>query len=248
MKIAAATAPRPPAARTMPSVSAEACRSFLTTNGSNTSVGPRNTRYATAAETSVPPIQRTRKSRCFSGTKRCRLEKPPGRSSCSKLCCIGRRPSANVDLLRLAEEAEQCLRPHWAGEQETLTELTAEVLQRPLLFRQLDALGDDLQRQACAQGDDRGLQRDVLARADERPVHLQDVDREPTEVAERRVARSEVVHREADAEPLQIEQPLNGEVRVRHHHRLCDLEDERRGGKTGPLKRCADVVHDRLRL
>src|SRR5947208_2300373 len=54
IQTAAPTAPTPPAASTTPNVRADACRSFLTTNGSRTSVGPRKSRYATAADASVP--------------------------------------------------------------------------------------------------------------------------------------------------------------------------------------------------
>src|ERR671925_403645 len=59
---AAPTAPTPPAANTRPSERAEACRSFLTTYGSRTSVGPRNARYASAAESSVPQSQTRRRT------------------------------------------------------------------------------------------------------------------------------------------------------------------------------------------
>src|SRR5919201_880298 len=59
---AAPTAPTPPAAKTSPSERAEACRSFFTTYGSSTSVGPRNARYARAAESSVPQSQTRRRT------------------------------------------------------------------------------------------------------------------------------------------------------------------------------------------
>src|ERR687888_608740 len=60
---AAPTAPTPPAANTSPSARAEPCRSFFTTYGRSTSVGPRKTRYASAAESSVPHSHTRRRTK-----------------------------------------------------------------------------------------------------------------------------------------------------------------------------------------
>src|SRR5439155_1345309 len=70
--ITAPIAAAPPAASTRPSVPAEPWRSFLTTNGNSTSAGPRKTRYAIPAETSVPQSQarrRTNRSPCLSAAR-----------------------------------------------------------------------------------------------------------------------------------------------------------------------------------
>ena len=94
----------------------------------------------------------------------------------------------------------------------------------------LDALGDDLELQRLAQGDHGGREARCLRRcavAQEGAVHLEDVDREAAEVAQRRVAGAEVVHREPDAESLELVKPLHRELRVGHQHRLGDLERER---------------------
>src|SRR2546426_7756592 len=102
------------------------------------------------------------------------------------------------------EEADQRIDTHRSREQEALSDLAPEVLERLLLLGKLDALGDDVERKTCPERDDRGLQGDVLAGADERAIHLEDVDREAAEVAQGGVTRSEIVHREADPERLQI--------------------------------------------
>ena len=70
-----------------------------------------------------------------------------------------------------------------------------------------------------AQRDDRGRRgRRRLGRravAQERAVHLEDVDREPAEVAQRRVAGAEVVEREPHAERLELAQALRPRARCR---------------------------------
>ena len=83
---------------------------------------------------------------------------------------------------------------------------------------------------------------------EERAVHLEDVDREPAEVARATSSRCRSRPSPADAERLQLVQPRNGEVRVGHHHGLGDLEDERRRWEPARLERFAHVVDDRLRL
>src|SRR6266550_966590 len=99
---------------------------------------------------------------------------------------MGRRPAARVRPLRApGEELEQGAGVHRAGEEEPLSDLAAEVVQRVLLLWKLDALGDDVELEARAERDDRRGQRHVFARADEGTIHLQDVDREPAQIAER---------------------------------------------------------------
>src|SRR5207253_2663669 len=75
------------------------------------------------------------------------------------------------------------------------------------LLRLLDALGKCLDRESLAELDEgvnEGLALLVLAKpGDERPVDLQRVHREPLEMSERGVSRSEVVDRDAYPELLQ---------------------------------------------
>src|SRR5262249_62198432 len=79
-----------------------------------------------------------------------------------------------------------------------------------------------------------GVARDVL---DERAVDLHAVDREALEIAERGVARAEVVDRYRDAERLDPLQPLGGVLRVLHRHRLGDLELEEARREPAPVER-----------
>ena len=92
---------------------------------------------------------------------------------------------------------------HRAREMVALAELAAEVEQALDLARLLDALGDDPQPERLAERDDRMGERPLVGapvgRHDEVPGDLQDVDREPAQVAERRVAGPEVVDRDPDA-------------------------------------------------
>ena len=91
-------------------------------------------------------------------------------------------------------------------------------------------------------GQPRGHRR--CAGGQQRAVHLEDVEREAAEVAQRRVAGPEVVHREADAERAQLVRAAHREVDVGHHHRLGDLERERRRLEPGVGQRLADVGDD----
>src|SRR4051794_19834587 len=108
--------------------------------------------------------------------------------------------------MRRAEERDGGLRVHRAREQEALAQVATQRAQRVPLLLVLDALGDHLERKRRAEADDGGRQAVLLRRgalAQEGAVHLEDVDREAAEVAERRIARAEVVQRERDAQLLQ---------------------------------------------
>src|SRR5829696_8839971 len=124
----------------------------------------------------VMPAQRTRKSRYFSGASRPLRASPPGRSSASWLCCIGRRRRVEIQLRRCrtcsAKKLCECRRAHRLREQVALPELTAEFFERGRLFGQLDSFSDNLEREARAERDDRGGQRLVVLGANERTVHL----------------------------------------------------------------------------
>src|SRR5581483_10819840 len=100
---------------------------------------------------------------------------------------------------RLAEISHERAMRHRLREEEALAELATEILQRLDLALVLDALGDDLEAEALADGDDRGGEAGsaLSVGPEERAVHLEDVDRQPAEIAERGVAGAEVVHRDA---------------------------------------------------
>ena len=87
----------------------------------------------------------------------------------------------------------------------------------------------------------------VADRAHERAVDLQDVDRELTQVRERRVAGAEVVDRDADAELLDRRAAgARSSVGVVHDRGLGELDDERRRGEvrssSSALRRSRDEV------
>src|SRR5579862_3479305 len=153
------------------------------------------------------PAHSNRKSRERSGLSRPTRSMLPRRSSPSKLCCIGVELGDHTVAVRdrtvaaareiLGERAER----HRPAEQEALAQLEAEVLEQVDLVGALDAFGDDFEPEPLADRHDRGRETVVVdAAAEERPVHLEDVDRQAAEVAEGRVAGAEVVHRDTHAE------------------------------------------------
>src|SRR5215210_3728370 len=103
---------------------------------------------------------------------------------------LGERPAGAEGGLELA-------RVEGLGEQVALPEATSESLEERELVGTLDALRDGVDLQHVAELHDRRRESGVLVGgADpvhERLVDLQDVDREPAEVAERGVPRPEVV-------------------------------------------------------
>ena len=72
----------------------------------------------------------------------------------------------------------------------------------------LDALGDRLHPEMMRELEDRLRERRLVRMpsqlGDERAMHLEDLDRVPLEVAERRVAGAEVVDRQPDSELTEL--------------------------------------------
>src|SRR3954466_10211024 len=92
--------------------------------------------------------------------------------------------------MRRGEEGQGRLGVHRVREQEALAEVATQLPQRLPLLVVLDALGDHLERERRAQADDGGGQAVQLRRGallQEGAVHLEDVDREAAEVAQRGV-------------------------------------------------------------
>ena len=115
----------------------------------------------------------------------------------------------------------------WPGEQEPLSEQTADLAQRVELSGALDPLGDHVHPERRAELDSGAHNRDPLARrqrGNQCPVELDDVEREPLEAAQRRVAGAEVVKRELNAKPAQLRDDRLG-TGV-EHETLGDLEHE----------------------
>src|SRR5690242_19911611 len=128
----------------------------------------------------VIPAHSSRKLRWRSGTRRFSLEKPPGRSSDSWLCSrrfglLSPGGRWRLGLLACEELAERVL-AHRLGEEEALTELAAQIAQGRHLVETLDALGDDVEPEALAEGDDRRGEAGVrlVVGDEERAVHLED--------------------------------------------------------------------------
>src|SRR5215216_6485585 len=152
------------------------------------------------------PLQSRRKSRWRSGARMPARSYPPAGSSASWLCSIG---GALIAAGR--QELQRRVDVHRPGEVEPLAHLAAEIAERVPLLRELDPLGHDLEVERGAERHDGGRQTGRVGRrplAQERAVHLEDVDGEAAQVAERRVAGAEVVEREPHAELLELPQPL----------------------------------------
>src|ERR687890_486156 len=113
---------------------------------------------------------------------------------------IGRRLAGEHPVYRSGRQG--------GGEEVSLTQPTAQTDQRGALLGDFDAFGDRLQLERVAQPDDRPCQgRAVGAKPDlldERARDLEDVDREPLEITERRVPRTEVVDGEPDPDCLEL--------------------------------------------
>ena len=97
--------------------------------------------------------------------------------------------------------------------------------------------------EAVGEGDDRVHDEAAVGVAvevgDEHPVDLHDVDREPLEIAERRVAGSEVVEREHHAELLELVERDERPFAVSEEHALGHLERDhvRIGVRVGEHRR-----------
>ena len=83
-----------------------------------------------------------------------------------------------------------------------------------------------------------------LAGHDEVAGDLEDVDREPAQVAERRVAGPEVVDRDPDAARAERLEPGDRRRRVVEHRRLGQLEDESAGPQAGLAQDRLDLVDE----
>src|SRR5205085_12345020 len=110
--------------------------------------------------------------------------------------------------------------------------VTAKLLQQMHLRVVLDALGDDFQAERVGERNDHG---DDIARItgiahayDEAAVDLEDIDRQPRQVAERAITRAEIVHRDFDAGAAQRLQLARARLDVVDENALRDLEVDQR--------------------
>src|ERR1019366_6849568 len=102
-----------------------------------------------------------------------------------------------------AENAGGALDRTGSREQVPLSELAAEPAQPLQLVGILDPLSDDPKIEVSSEGDDRGGERPLpgvaFRRTNEVLGDLEDIDREPAQVAERRVSGPEIVDGDPDA-------------------------------------------------
>src|SRR3954468_18711169 len=107
---------------------------------------------------------------------------------------------------------------------EALRTMAAEVLHDSLLSVAFDSFGDELEAERFPQTND-SLEKGKIGRAavdpgGEAAVDLHDVDRQPPEICERRIAGTEVVERELDAAILQGVELLLGALAARDEDAL----------------------------
>jgi len=93
-----------------------------------------------------------------------------------------------------------------------------------------------------------GVARPRVQAGDELAVDFQQVDREPAQIGQRRVARPEVVDGDLDAEFLQRAQRRGRRLGIAHDDALGDLEAEQRGIETSPFEDVGDVVDEHRRV
>ena len=139
-----------------------------------------------------------------------------------------------------------------AADEEALQLVAAMIAQEVRLVQRLDALGRTPHAERLRQrqrghrnGTAVGTGLDVL---DEALVDLDLVERERAQIAERRVARPEIVQRNLDAKILDLVQPFERELRIRHQHGLGDLEFQPVRRDIVGSERVDDRRHQRRRM
>src|ERR671936_1743697 len=119
------------------------------------------------------------------------------------------------------------------AEEETLCLLAAKTAQEMLLAFVLDAFGDYREAKRMRHLDDGAHDGGVAAllqdAGDERAVDLQRGERKAREVSEARVARAEVIDRDANARSGKRAHGADGVTRILHQLALGDLELEKLG-------------------
>ena len=154
---------------------------------------PPGTRRRRSARRHARPQRR--KSRSRSGASRLMRLRPPDRSSASWLCCIGRRAlRRRVAGARRAASASigRAKKKPWPSSQpRSRSAVICSGCSMPSATTCRSRVSPSA---TIARGQAGCLGRRAVAQ--ERAVHLEDVDREAAEVAERRVAGAEVVDRE----------------------------------------------------
>src|SRR4029079_3426494 len=128
----------------------------------------------------------------------------------------------------------------------------AKLAQALPLFLCLDSFRNNLQPKDSAEPYHRFSKRRfrvalTVQACDERPVHLETVDREPLEICERRISGPEVVDRQSNSKRLECMQSLERRAIVVNQHRLRHFENEIVRRQSGFLERRRDII-DKLGL
>src|SRR5260221_9490479 len=118
----------------------------------------------------------------------------------------------------------------WSCKKIPLCVVTGERLEPAELLTGLDALGDDLQLQIVGQRDDHAHHFFAVTvhRTDEGAVDLHGPYREVDQIRQRRVARTEVVDTQLDAERADPGESLLCAGGVGHEGALADLQPQAR--------------------
>ncbi len=131
-------------------------------------------------------------------------------------------------------------------EQETLRGHAAELQEVRHLVVDLHALGHGLESERLAEHHDGARKLRSLARlgqaAHEGAVDLEDIDRETVQVRQRRVAGTEVVDREPNAQRLQLAELDQVRLGVVHHRAFGQLDQQALGLEAGDFQRVTDVA------
>ena len=107
------------------------------------------------------------------------------------------------------------------AEKVALIAVTADTRQTVLLRLVLDAFSDDRQAEALPERDDGAIVGVGEQVTDERLIDLELIERQALQVRKRRIPRTEVVEREADALRSQYGHLGNDLLDVFHQHAFC---------------------------
>ena len=132
---------------------------------------------------------------------------------------------------RVADDVGRRLAPvHRLREVEALCLVAADPAKPLGLSLELDPFRDRRHLQAVCEVDDRADEGQLVRPAgdpvDEALVDLDGIDREPPQIAQRRVARSEVVDGDPHAEALQLPQTANRLFGLVRHDALGNLQHQ----------------------
>jgi hypothetical protein len=123
---------------------------------------------------------------------------------------------------------------------EPLPERAAQPSEQALLLLGLDALGHDVETELARHREhrphDRGVVRARGHGTGERRIELQPVDRQPTEVVQRRAAAAEVVDRDLHADRAEHDELGERPLEVTLIGRFAHLEAEAASGQPEPLE------------